>query len=129
MNQSVYIAGSGTFLPGNPIPFNQIDNILGELKDAPDKIRNWIDRMKPVMAELLDIEYLHYAIDPITREFTEDNITMSVKAAERALTYAGMSPSDIDLICYGSAHQDANCVSENPGSIGDQYLSGIFYSR
>jgi len=106
MNQSVYIAGSGTFLPGNPIPFNQIDNILGELKDAPDKIRNWIDRMKPVMAELLDIEYLHYAIDPITREFTEDNITMSVKAAERALTYAGMSPSDIDLICYGSAHQD-----------------------
>ena len=106
MSRPVYIAGSGTYLPGKPIPFDQIDTILGELTEAPQKIQKWIARMKPVMAELLHIKYLHYAIDPDTREFNDDNITMSVKSAIAALQLAGMKSSDIDLICYGSAHQD-----------------------
>ena len=106
MERPVYIAGSGTFLPGEPIPFEQTDRILGELTEAPQKIKKWIARTKPVMAELLDIKYLHYAIDPTTREFTEDNISMSVKAAKEALHLAGIEASEIDLICYGSAHQD-----------------------
>ena len=58
------------------------------------------------MREILDVSYVHYAIDPVTREFTEDNVTMAVKAANKALDAAGMAPTDIDLICYGSAHQD-----------------------
>jgi len=106
MSHPVYIAGSGTYLPGEPIPFDQIDYVLGELTEAPQKIRKWIARMKPVMAELLDIKYLHYAIDPKTREFTDDNISMSVKAAKTSLNHAGLKASEIDLICYGSAHQD-----------------------
>lgn len=106
MNRPVYIAGSGTYLPGDPIPFDEADAILGKLSKAPQKIQNWIVRMQPVMAELLDIKYLHYAIDPKTREFTDDNISMSVKAAEKALVHAGLRAEEIDLICYGSAHQD-----------------------
>lgn len=106
MSRPVYIAGSGTYLPGEPIPFKLAETILGELTEAPQKIQNWIMRMKPVMAELLDIKYLHYAIDPETREFTDDNITMSVKAAEAALQLAEIQATEIDLICYGSAHQD-----------------------
>jgi 3-oxoacyl-[acyl-carrier-protein] synthase III len=102
----VYIAGSGTYLPGEPIPFDDIDDILGELLNAPPKIKRWIKRTKPVIAELLDIKYLHYAIDPMTREFTEDNVSMAVKAARSAIDAAGISNEDIDLICYGSAHQD-----------------------
>jgi 3-oxoacyl-[acyl-carrier-protein] synthase III len=58
------------------------------------------------MRELLDIEFVHYAIDPKTREFSDDNVTMAVKASRRALEAAGMEPGEIDLICYGSAHQD-----------------------
>ncbi len=46
------------------------------------------------MKEMLDIEYYHFAIDPITRQFTEDNITMSVKAAKQALSDAKMEASD-----------------------------------
>ncbi len=106
MQHPVYIAGSGAYLPGNPIPFRAIDSILGPLEEAPPTIRHWMERTAEVMAELLDIKYLHYAIDPATREFTEDNITMSTKAAMRALEDAGISPAEIDLICYGSAHQD-----------------------
>ncbi len=58
------------------------------------------------MKEMLDVETYRFAIDPVTRQFTEDNVTMSVKAAINAIADAGMDPEDIELIVYGSAHQD-----------------------
>lgn len=108
MNKNIYVkvTGSGSFLPGKPIPYNEIDKYLGELKDAPVKIKKWLERIKAVMSELLEVEYYHYAIDPVTREFTEDNVTMSVKAAKKALDKSGLKPEDVELITYGSAHMD-----------------------
>jgi len=102
----VKVAGSGMFLPGNPIPATEVDRYLGELTEAPERIRKWLARIRLLMAELVDVEYYHFAIDPVTRQFTEDNVTMSVKAARAAIADAGMEPADIDLIVYGSAHQD-----------------------
>jgi len=102
----VYLAGSGTYLPGEPIAFDAAPAVLGELTQAPDRLRRWIASMQPVMKELLAVEHLHYAIDPLTREMTDDNVTMATKAARLALDMAGLQASDIDLICYGSAHQD-----------------------
>lgn len=102
----VYLAGSGTFLPGDPIPVEEAQAVLGELPDAPRKIRRWMGNMNTVMREILDIEHVHYAMDPRTREFTHDNVTMGTAAARRALEMADMDPGDVDLICYGSAHQD-----------------------
>jgi 3-oxoacyl-[acyl-carrier-protein] synthase III len=103
---NVKVMGTGSFLPGKPIPFDDINKYLGELNNAPKKITRWLERIKAVMGELLEVEYYHYAIDPETREFTEDNVTMSVKAAKKALDAAGINPLDIELICYGSAHMD-----------------------
>ena len=107
-DQSPYVklAGTGSYLPGESIPIEEIDRYLGELPDAPQKVRRWLERIRPLMKEMLDIEYYHFAIDPVTRQFTEDNITMSVKAARKALSDAKMEAGDIDLILYGSAHQD-----------------------
>ena len=102
----VKIAGSGSYLPGESIPMEKIDLYLGEITDAPQRVKRWLERIRPLMMEMLDIKYYHFAIDPITRQFTEDNITMSVKAAKQALSDAKMEASDIDLILYGSAHQD-----------------------
>lgn len=102
----VKITGSGSFLPGEPVPFDEIERYLGPITGAPPRVMKWLGRIGPVMKEMLDIEQYHYAIDPVTREFTEDNISMSVKAARLALDAAGLSPSDIGLIAYGSAHMD-----------------------
>jgi len=102
----VKIIGSGSFLPGNPVSADDIEKYLGEITDAPENVMKWQRRIKPLMKEMLDIDHYHFAIDPVTREFTEDNITMSVKAAKIALGKAGLKPSDIDFIAYGSAHQD-----------------------
>jgi len=107
-NSEIYvkITGSGSYLPGKPITIHEVDKFLGELTEAPKKIQKWLGRMKNLMDEMLEVDYYHYAIDPETREFTDDNITMSVKAAKKAMDKAGLKPEDIDLIVYGSAHQD-----------------------
>jgi len=84
----VRIAGTGSYLPGKPLTIDQVDKVLGELTEAPQKIQDWMKRMKLLMKELLEVEHYHYAIDPGTREFTDDNITMSVKAAQKALAEA-----------------------------------------
>ncbi len=102
----VRLAGTGSYLPGQPVPASEVDRYLGELTGAPEKLRKWLERIKALMGELLDVNYYHFAIDPVTRTFTEDNITMSVKAANEALISAGVSPADVELIVYGSAHQD-----------------------
>lgn len=94
------------FLPGEKLTINQVDDVLGRLDNAPKRINKWLERMRGLMDELLEVEYYHYAIDPETGAFTEDNISMSVKAANMALNNAGIKASDVDFIAYGSAHQD-----------------------
>jgi 3-oxoacyl-[acyl-carrier-protein] synthase-3 len=102
----VKITGSGSFLPGSPISIDNVDHYLGELTEAPKKIREWLQRMKLMMKELVEVENYYYAIDPVTREFTEDNVSMSFKAAEKALKMANIPASEIEFIAYGSAHQN-----------------------
>lgn len=102
----VKLTGTGSYLPGKAIPLDEVDHYLGKLTEAPEKLQKWLQRMKELMKEMLEVEYYHYAIEPKTREFTDDNITMSVKAAQKALSAAGLKATDIDLIVYGSAHQD-----------------------
>jgi len=100
------LIGAGSFLTGKPIPIEEVDHYLGELTEAPKKLQKWLVRMKELMKEMLEVDYYHFAIDPNTREFTDDNKSMSVKAAKKAMESAGINADDIDLIVYGSAHQD-----------------------
>ncbi|HEX3027867.1 MAG TPA: 3-oxoacyl-ACP synthase III family protein [Clostridia bacterium] len=105
----VKLAGTGSYLPGKPVKFEDIQTILGEVTEAPKNVMKWIKSIQPVMKEMLGIEQSHYAIDPETREFTDDNISMSVKAAQKALENAGMKPNDIDFLAYGCA-----CLTQMP---------------
>jgi 3-oxoacyl-[acyl-carrier-protein] synthase III len=102
----IRLAGTGSYLPGKPIPPEDVDLYLGAMTEAPPKVRRWLERIRPLMKEMLDIDFYHFAIDPETRQFTEDNVTMSVKAARQAISDAEFTPEDIELIVYGSAHQD-----------------------
>jgi 3-oxoacyl-[acyl-carrier-protein] synthase III len=98
----VKVSGTGSFLPGDPIPFENIEDFLGHITGAPTKVIKWIERSKPLLNEMLDIDHCYYAIDPHTKERTEDHITMSVKAARMALEAAHLRPQDIELITFGS---------------------------
>ncbi len=103
---NVKIIGTGAYLPGEPLNIHQVDDVLGKLDKAPKKIQKWLDRMRNLMDQLLEVEFYHFAISPETKEFTDDNISMSVKSAKQAIENAGIKPNDIDFIAYGSAHQD-----------------------
>ncbi len=102
----VYLVGTGSYLPGKPIGFREAQKALGDLPEAPSAIRRWFSRTTPIMEELLNIRAYHYAFDPVTRAYTDDGVSMAVRAARTALDHAGVKPSEVDLICYGSAHQD-----------------------
>ncbi|HSA15294.1 MAG TPA: 3-oxoacyl-ACP synthase [Spirochaetota bacterium] len=105
-NIEVKVTGTGSYLPGRPVPFDEIERYLGAITDAPPQVMRWLKRIGPVMKEMLDIEYYHYAINPETRAYDDDNVSMSVKAARAALEAAKLAPADIDFIAYGSAHMD-----------------------
>lgn len=105
-NNEVRIIGTGAFLPGKPLNIRQVDEVLGKLDKAPKKIQKWLERMLNLMDQMLEVEFYHYAISPETKQFTDDNISMSVKAAKQAIANAGIQAEDIDFIAYGSAHQD-----------------------
>lgn len=105
-NIQVRITGTGSYQPGHPLTIDEVDLVLGELTGAPKKIQDWMKRMRLLMKELLEVERYHYAIDPVTREFMDDNISMSVKAARKALEMAGTPSHEIEFISYGSAHMD-----------------------
>jgi 3-oxoacyl-[acyl-carrier-protein] synthase III len=120
MKHPVYLAGGGTYLPNDPIPFQSSQNVLGKLTQAPSRIQKWMESTHSVMEQVLDIQFVHYAFDPESGEYTDDNVTMAVKAAQKALMMADIPPEKIDLICYGSAHQDqmptaSVCIQEALG--------------
>jgi 3-oxoacyl-[acyl-carrier-protein] synthase-3 len=107
--RDVYIAGIGSYSPGNPIPFDQIEEVLGKITDAPQRILRRINRLRVIMKEMLGIEYAYYALEPTTRQPTETNVSMAVKSAERALRSAGMEAKEIDLIIYAGVLFDCGC--------------------
>jgi 3-oxoacyl-[acyl-carrier-protein] synthase-3 len=109
VGKNVYLAGIGSFSPGDPVPFDKIEDVLGRITDAPEKLLKRIDRMRPIMKEMLGVEYSHYALDPNTRQITETNVSMSVKAANKALEMANMNASQIDLIVYAGIFFDHMC--------------------
>lgn len=92
-------------MPGNPVTFEDVEKYLGVVTEAPAPVMKWFQRIKPLMKEMIDINYYHYAIDPDTGTFIEDNISMSAKAAEKALEMAGLKNTEVEFIAYGSAHQ------------------------
>ena len=95
LKNKVRIAGTGAFLPGSPFTIDEVDDILGDLTEAPQKIKAWLRRMRDMMKQMVEVENYYYAIDPISHQFTEDNVTMSVKAAAKALEISFMLPSEI----------------------------------
>lgn len=100
----IRMSGIGSVLPGEPVPFEEINQYLGNFQNAPAKLMKWVERMQPVIHEMLGIEYCHYAFDKESREFTDDNLTLSVKAAQKAMKMAGIKPEDVELLIYGGAY-------------------------
>lgn len=106
MDKYVKMSGVSSYLPGEPIPFEEINNHLGSFDIKSKKLQKWAERVQPIMQDMLGIQYCYYAFDKEKREFTDDNLSLSVKAARIALERANLKPSDIDLLIYGGAYSN-----------------------
>lgn len=100
----VRVAAAGSFLPGEPLGYDDIDSVLGPFTEPT--LQRAYQRSREVMRELLAMDRYYFAVDPVTRQITETPSSMAAKAARRALDAAGMQPSDVDLLVYAGSSQD-----------------------
>lgn len=102
MGYHVKMESAASYLPGNPVKFDEINDYLGTI-DLNPKLDKWVRRVQPLMKEMLSFKYCYYAYDNVNKTFTDNNLTMSVKAAQKALANAKMNVKDIDLLIYGGS--------------------------
>jgi 3-oxoacyl-[acyl-carrier-protein] synthase-3 len=102
----VSVAGTGSFLPNDPIPNDRLDEVLGPLNDAPARVQSFVKNIGPRMLASGGIERRHFAIDPKTGHLTHTIAGLAEEAARRALDAAGKRPSDVEFLLLSSPSYD-----------------------
>src|SRR5437762_1802055 len=106
VNKSVRVVGTGSYLPGNPVPNDRIEAVLGRLDKAPPKVLSFVDNMGPRMLERSGIDTRHFAIDPETGNMTHTFASLADVAARNALQMAGMDAQEVDLLILSCPSYD-----------------------
>jgi 3-oxoacyl-[acyl-carrier-protein] synthase III len=96
--KEVELVSTGVFLPGDPVPFEKIEEVIGHLDQASPRMKKMIKKLRPSVKELIGIDQCYFAVDPATKTITESNTSMTVKAVHTALKKAGLEPEDIDCL-------------------------------
>ncbi len=96
---AVYITDIASFLPNDPVPNNQMENILGLINSLPSRTRKIILRNNGIVNR-------HYAIDPDSGIPTHTNAQLTAQAVRGLNPYEGFSIKDIEYICCGTSSPD-----------------------
>lgn len=104
----VSIAGTGSFLPNDPVPNDRIDEVLGPLTDAPGSVKSFLATAGARMLAESGIETRHFAVDPQNHRLTHTVSALGEEACRRALDRAGRSPTDVELLILASSNYDAS---------------------
>ncbi len=91
MATPVYITRSAAFMPGAPVPNDQMESVLGQAGDRPSRARRMVLRSNK-------IESRHYAIDPATGEATHNNAQLTAEAIRALGPEAKLRVGDL-LVC------------------------------
>ncbi len=90
--KSVHVAATGSYLPGDPITNEELEQYAGGLPDD--------------VLEGLQVKTRHWIADPRTGEQSETNAEMATKAAREALSRAGIEPEEVELLVLSTASPD-----------------------
>ena len=104
----VVVAGTGAFLPNDPVPNSELANVLGDVPGAPERVRTFIQNMAPRMLEFGGVESRHFAIDPETHRLTHTVVTLAEPAARRALAAAGREPAEVELLLLAAPNYECS---------------------
>ena len=88
----VHILGTGSFLPGSPVPIDSIESRLGPLEDAPDAVKRFSSGAGRRLADGSGVRFRHFAIAPETGELTHDFAGLAREACVRAIEQAAVAP-------------------------------------
>ena len=102
----VFIAGTGSFLPNEPVPNAKIDDVLGHLTNAPERVQSFIRTIGTRMLATSGIEQRHFAIDPVTGWLTHTVAGLAERACISALEDAGLRAADVELLILASSNYD-----------------------
>ncbi|MFO0971907.1 MAG: 3-oxoacyl-ACP synthase III family protein [Phycisphaerae bacterium] len=102
----VRITGTGSFLPGPPVPNDRLESLLGPLDQAPPKIRSFVDGLSKRMLERSGVITRHLAVDPETGDMTHTFASLAEAAARNALDMAKVQPQQVELIIIACPSYD-----------------------
>src|SRR6185503_3626032 len=96
--RDVFITGAGAYLPGAPVPSDQIEEHIGRVCGKPSLLGRRALRWN-------GIETRHYALDSNGAPF-DTNAGMSAKATEAALEHAGLGVRDLEFLATATTQGD-----------------------
>ncbi|MBK8457821.1 MAG: hypothetical protein IPL47_12525, partial [Phyllobacteriaceae bacterium] len=109
MIAKVTIAGSGSYLPGPPIPSAGLDSVLGAIPGLSPSLEGRARRMQEAVLKRTGVRRRHYALDPATRAQTETNVSIMEKAVRATLDMAAIEPASVDLLVTSGPMADFAC--------------------
>lgn len=91
----VYITATSAFLPNDPVDNEHMETVLGQAGGRPSRARRTILRSNGIVNR-------HYALDPVTREFTHTNAQLAAAAVKQLPVTDG----DVQCLACGTSIAD-----------------------
>lgn len=104
--QTVYLTGTGHYLPGEPVPPAGVENLLGFIPGLEPRLAAQLDLLRERMLSRGGIQWRHFAMDPQTRRQTGDNVSLAAEACRQALSMAGCEPARVELLVISCPSPD-----------------------
>ncbi len=105
----VGILGTGSYLPGEPVPAERVEDVLGAIPGLPARLASRSERIGAEVMARAGVQKRHFALDPKTRAQTETNASMAEQAIRAALAPSGEAAKTIDLLVCASPMADYFC--------------------
>lgn len=97
--KNVYIQGLASFLPGDPVDNDVIEDVLGCIDDIPSRTKRRILKNNGIQTR-------HYAVDPATGIQTHTNAQLTAEAVRRLQSASMPVGSPIECLCCGTSSPD-----------------------
>ncbi len=96
--KDVYISSTGAFLPGNPVPNDEMLEFLGEIDGKSKRFRDFVVRQNGIKTR-------HYAINK-SQELCCSNAEMAAKAVKEALRNADLETKQLECLMAATTMAD-----------------------
>ena len=97
MNE-IFINAIGAYLPGQPIPNDEMEAYLGQVNGHPSRLRSRILQQNGIQTR-------YYALNK-NQDSTDSNAGMAIKAIEQALERSQLTMQQVQLLASGTTQGD-----------------------